>query len=166
MVRYNDELRWTLDVHEHLHGVAGRRLCLPYTYHHYGYIRTPDHIVEKWKLYRDLGDPTYSDSALADMNPESMFEREVARAMHYTGTYPAPLEVLGDRSLLVDGRVEHFHRLASAHLAHPVARSQAWLRDSNYRLRLFWRTIQWLFERRRLSDARRLFAMLPSRLLG
>lgn len=156
LVRHNPDLRWTHDVHEHLTGLVGQRICLPYTYHHYGYIRSTGHIIDKWRHYRTLGDQTYSEHTLDEMSRRDLFEREVDRALPYNGSYPEALALLDDAANMVDPDIDDFHRLVDAHLKKPGPRLHALLRDLNYRLRLMWRAVQWFIKRPRDPDARRL----------
>ena len=61
MFRYHPEIRWTGQVHEHVNHLRGHRLVLPYCYFHYGYLKSPQDIVEKSKMYKMLGDASQPD---------------------------------------------------------------------------------------------------------
>lgn len=159
LVRHNDRLHWTHDVHEQLHGVDGRRLCLPYTFHHYGYVRATADIVEKWKQYHDLGDRTRSARALDALSTEAVFLGEVDHVLPYRGRYPDALTMLGDTRRFVDPHLDRFHALVDARQRQLTARLQSGARAANYRLRLLWRATQCLVEFPRLPDASRLLRM-------
>lgn len=159
LVRHNDALHWTHNVHEQLRGVEGRRLCLPYTFHHYGYVRATTDIVEKWKLYHDLGDCTRSDRVLEALSAEAVFNGEVDHVIPYRGQYPEALTLLGDTRRLVDPALDRFLALVEARQRRLSARLQTGARVANYRLRLLWRATQCLMEFPRLPDAGRLLRM-------
>ena len=159
LVRHNDGLHWAHDVHEQLHGVEGRRICMPYAFHHYGYVRTTDDIVQKWRLYHDLGDRTRTARTLDELSDEAIFLGEVDQVMPYRGQYPEALAVLGDTNPLLDPSLERFRSLVEARQRVLSARLRTEARAANYRLRLLWRATQLLFEFPRLPDAGRLLRM-------
>lgn len=159
-LRYNPNLHWKLEVHEQLHGVQGRRVCLPYTYFHYGYVRPTDAIVEKWKLYLKLGDASYTVRDLEEMRSDDLFLREVDRVMVYTGVHPSALDVLGETlHAIPDPALHRFRRMVETRLRRPIPRCKAFLRTANYRLRVLWRAVQWMHFTPRFSTLLRLVSM-------
>lgn len=141
--RLTPRVRWENDVHERLVGLEGSRLCLPYTYHHYGYVMANSQILEKWQQYQTLGDASYQPEELATVETVRMFEHEVPRCMAYTRRHPpalarrrAQLENHGDAG------VARFRELVAQRLAQPWPRLVALLRIANYRLRVVWRAVQ------------------------
>jgi hypothetical protein len=55
--RYAPALRWENPVHEKLVGLPGRSLVLPYVYHHYGNVLSPELLARKHGKYFMLGNP-------------------------------------------------------------------------------------------------------------
>jgi hypothetical protein len=53
--RFAPQARWEGRVHEHLFGVIGKRIALPYVYAHYGHVLPPRRHAEKGRLYSSLG---------------------------------------------------------------------------------------------------------------
>jgi len=83
--RFDPALRWVNAVHEVPQGVRGRTLVVPYIYHHYGNVVPPQVLIEKHRLYTDLGDPTPRPRR---SRPEEIFLEQAARVRPYRGSHP------------------------------------------------------------------------------
>lgn len=146
LVRMNDDVRWIHDVHEQVKGLEGRRVCLPYVYFHYGYVMSNRQILEKWQLYQQLGDPSYTPEELQTVETSRMFEHEISRCIPFTWRHPHALRVLRNSLEQVpDPASEMFDRQAAAWLKQPGHRIKSALRRANYRLRIIWRAFQAMF---------------------
>lgn len=107
LVRKTPGLRWVGDVHEKLEGVSGSVWKLPYALGHYSYCRSPQEVLEKWRQYRDLGDPSYVGEDL-DKGPEFM-DDQAWRTFRYRGQHPPALR----RWLEREGVRDHVRRFES-----------------------------------------------------
>ncbi|NDD27152.1 MAG: glycosyltransferase [Proteobacteria bacterium] len=142
--RLTPETRYERDVHEQLQGVRGRRLCLPYVYHHYGYVRPNQEILDKWRLYQRLGDKTYKDGQLAAQASSTMFVDHAPQCIPYTWSHPPVMRDSRAQAIAQDSDTDAFVKAVSAYLSHPRARWWARLRSVNYRLRLGFRLFECL----------------------
>lgn len=134
--RLTPDMRWERDVHEQLHGVRGRRVCLPYVYFHYGYASDARAIVEKWRQYRDLGDPTFRehDPVVTD----EMFDNDIPRCLPLRRAHPPALGLLEATPPVI----AQFNARVEQRLRRPGARVAADARRLNHRLALFQRALQ------------------------
>lgn len=139
LYRFNPELRYVRDVHEQLQGIRGRRLCLPYLYCHYGYVRPHAQVLEKWLQYHHLGDSTYEAHNFPNEPDPAMFFDQLPLCMPYPWHHPPALHLLPSLSSVPDEN--DFRRHAADYLAKPWPRIKASARVLNYRLRLVWRVI-------------------------
>jgi hypothetical protein len=136
-MRLNDQIGWTSSVHEKVRGLDGVRLCLPYLYGHYGYVRANVHIQEKWLQYHDLGDRSFRRDMLETVPVAQMFIHEVPKTIPFRGQHPPALRVMR-----LDGLADaEFEAAARAHHAQPRVQWMSRLRAANYRLRLLWRAL-------------------------
>lgn len=92
LFRLGPETRWEGKVHEKLLGVPGERLCLPYSFYHYGNALAPESVLEKWKLYAACGDPTFGAERLGKLNPSSFLDGESLRVLPFRGRHPVCAE--------------------------------------------------------------------------
>jgi hypothetical protein len=137
--RYRPDLRWEGAVHEHLVGLTGKRLVLPYVYAHYGHTLEPRRHAEKGRHYSSLG-------AAGNVLREDELEGfDVVR--YYAPVYPRLLRFTGRQPAAALPAVEVLTaRLRSHHeLTRSVARAQSrgvklrnLLRKLNYEVR--WRS--------------------------
>jgi hypothetical protein len=90
LVRFSPDLRWTRPVHEHLTGVRGKSLALPYVYGHYGYVLPPRRSAEKGRIYHDLGWPghNYTDEELDTLDAREFWREYWTRLLPFTGAHP------------------------------------------------------------------------------
>jgi glycosyltransferase involved in cell wall biosynthesis len=136
--RFRPGIRWEGAVHEHLLGLSGRRIALPYLYAHYGHTLQPRRHAEKGRLYSSLGAPgdVLPADRLDDFDVAEYFKPVYPRLIRFQGEHPPAarpiLQLLGSD-------------LAPAHaVTDRVVRAQSWstklrnvARKLNYELR--WR---------------------------
>ncbi len=134
-VRRTPELTWSRAVHEHLHGTRGKRLTAPYIFGHFGYVRPPEEMLDKWKLYARLGDPTKDPEELARRAAEACLEEWMPRCHRYRGRHPQVLDGLREALERGTSHVARFDRLMEAHRHIP------WLPRRRSYLRILWRTM-------------------------
>lgn len=91
MFRRTRRLGYRGKVHEHLGGLGGVRIVLPYVFGHYGYARDPGEVLEKWRLYNKLGDRTYKAEELDRAVGEGYLDAHAAACMAYAGRQPEPV---------------------------------------------------------------------------
>ncbi len=89
--RFTPAARWEGRVHEHLHGVDGDRVALPYVYAHYGHTLAPRRHAEKSRQYASLGAPgnVLPEDDLPRFDPARYFAPEYPRLIAFTGPHPA-----------------------------------------------------------------------------
>ncbi|MGH7736454.1 MAG: hypothetical protein ACREMP_01095 [Candidatus Tyrphobacter sp.] len=98
--RFSPRARWRGAVHEHLEGIEGRRLALPYVYAHYGHTLQPRRHAEKSRQYSALGAPgnVLREEDLPSFDVAAYFEPVYHRLMRFGGRHPefaqAPIERL------------------------------------------------------------------------
>ncbi len=136
--RFSPNARWDGTVHEHLLGLDGERIALPYVYGHYGHTLEPRRHAEKGRLYSSLGAEgnVLREDELEGFDVAQYFSPVYHRLIHFHGTHPpAARETIA----LLRPSLEVYHRLTER-----IARSQSlpvkWrnqLRRLNYELR--WR---------------------------
>lgn len=89
--RVTDAVRWEGAVHEHLSGIAGSHLAVPYVYEHYGWVLTPALLAAKGRLYASLGQAGVTVSEDKEHTAEALrvFETDFwPRALRYRGSEP------------------------------------------------------------------------------
>jgi hypothetical protein len=134
--RYRPDLRWEGDVHEHLRGLAGRRLVVPYVYAHYGHTLTPRRHAEKGRQYSALGAPgdVLREEELGSFDVTRYFRPVYPRLLRFWGTHPAAAR--GTVARLRPELSEH-HRLTQSIVARQPAGVK--LRNVARRLNYEWR---------------------------
>ena len=147
LFRLHDEVAWYTEVHERIRGLRGRHICLPYVYYHYGYVMPNEQILSKWRLYHDLGDPSFRPEEIRAIQTAQMFAHEVPKCMPYRRGHPKALRPMLERCSLssceeASSAAEDFSAQAAAWLRQPSHRLVAFLRLFNYRLRVLWRAVQ------------------------
>ena len=85
--RFSRGLRWENPVHEKLAGLRGRRVVVPYIYHHYGNVLPPRLLAEKHQRYYRLGNPVPAppDPDAADLQ---MYLARAAEVRPFRGKHP------------------------------------------------------------------------------
>jgi len=137
--RFGPDVRWEGRVHEHLHGIDGGRIALPYVYAHYGHVLTPRRHAEKGRLYSSLGQSgeIVAADALDTIDPATYFADKWPILLPFRGEH-APAA----RATLARLRVEladQFGRAdALARTAQPwTRRARNAIESANYEMR--WR---------------------------
>ncbi|MGZ3497958.1 MAG: hypothetical protein ACXWNK_12715 [Vulcanimicrobiaceae bacterium] len=119
--RFTPEVRWEGHVHEHLLGLHGRRIALPYVYAHYGHTLEPRRHAEKGRLYSGLGAPggVLAESELETFDVEEYFAVVYPRLLRFGGAHPpharAAIERLGPA-------LAPFHALTATQVANQPLR--------------------------------------------
>lgn len=134
-LRRTPELAYAGGVHEQVQGVRGRRLAAPYVYGHYGYVRDPGEVLDKWKHYAALGDPTYDPEELGRAVAEGYLDEQASRCHLYRGEHPRALEGLREQMERGPSHVARFDRLMGARSRIPE------FPGFRMRLRLLWRSL-------------------------
>lgn len=109
--RFAPAVRWEGRVHEHLCGLGGSRVALPYVYGHYGHVLSPRRHAEKGRRYSSLGQEG-SIVAAEDLD-------RIDPAAYFADTWPILLRFNGDhppavRALLADLRADYASQFALA----------------------------------------------------
>lgn len=88
--RYKPGIRWEGAVHEHLIGLDGKRIALPYVYAHYGHTLQPRRHAEKGRHYSSLGAPggVLREEQLDDFDVAEYFAPEYPRLLEFRGQHP------------------------------------------------------------------------------
>lgn len=136
--RYRRQARWEGAVHEHLRGLPGKRIVVPYLYAHYGHTLEPRRHAEKGRHYSSLGAPgnVLREEQLDAFDVVEYFRPVYPRLLRFSGTHPpAAREALeGLRPQLV----AHHRLTGEIAAAQPMGiRIRNLLRKLNYELR--WR---------------------------
>jgi hypothetical protein len=137
--RYRPEARWEGAVHEHLRGLDGKRIALPYVYAHYGHTLQPRRHAEKGRHYSSLGaaGDVLREEELEGFDVAEYFAPVYPRLLHFRGAHPVAagptLELL--RPQLLDD-----HRLTERRVRAqpPAIKVQNLFRMLNYEAR--WRS--------------------------
>jgi hypothetical protein len=89
--RYRSNLQWEGAVHEHLLGLRGKRIALPYVYGHYGHTLTPRRHAEKGRHYSALGAPgnVLPQEQLDGFDVAKYFAPVYPRLLRFSGCHPA-----------------------------------------------------------------------------
>lgn len=141
LVRYRPEIHWKGGVHEKICGISGNRVPTGYLFFHYGYLFTPENVLNRWKLYKHYDGVPYDPDALTRETVFSDFlEKRIM--IPFKGSHPSALAAYHK-----EGHDErHLTRFTEAlkkNLARsPIRRALARLRSANWKLRLLFRTVQ------------------------
>lgn len=136
--RYKPGIRWEGAVHEHLLGLDGKRIALPYVYAHYGHTLQPRRHAEKGRHYSSLGAPggVLSEDQLDDFDVAQYFAPEYPRLLEFRALHPpaarATIEALAPQ-------LREYHDLTARIVRAQSARvkTRNVVRQANYELR--WR---------------------------
>lgn len=136
--RYKPGIRWEGAVHEHLAGLDGKRIALPYVYAHYGHTLQPRRHAEKGRHYSSLGAPggVLREDQLDDFDVAQYFAPEYPRLLEFRADHPpaARAAIAG-----LAPQLREYHeltaRIVRAQTASVKVRNA--LRQANYELR--WR---------------------------
>src|SRR5580698_4509383 len=137
--RYRPEARWEGVVHEHLRGLDGKRVALPYVYGHYGHTLEPRRHAEKGRHYSSLGAPgeVLPEERLGDFDVAEYFSPVYPRLLKFVGKHPpAALKTLD--FLAPHLRKEHELTKEIVNLQHVSVKVRNALRRCNYEVR--WRS--------------------------
>ena len=139
LVRRQPGLAFSGDVHEQLLGTRGRRLAAPYVYGHFGYVRDPAEVLDKWKHYATLGDGSYDPRELEQAVAEGYLDEQASLCRPFRGRHPEALEPLREALEREAGHVARFDRLMASRDPAPE------LPRARQRLRILWRVLPlWL----------------------
>ncbi len=136
--RYKPGIVWSGAVHERLHGLAGKRIALPYVYAHYGHTLAPRRHAEKGRHYSSLGAPgeVLREEELSDFDVARYFAPEYPRLLRFDGEHPpAARETLARLAPALRPDHELTERIVRAQP--PAVRLRNAFRKANYELR--WR---------------------------
>jgi hypothetical protein len=88
--RYRPEIRWEGAVHEHLLGLGGKRVVVPYVYAHYGHTLEPRRHAEKGRHYSALGAPgnVLREEELDGFDVARYFAPVYPRLLRFRGKHP------------------------------------------------------------------------------
>ena len=88
--RVRPGVEWEGKVHEHLIGLGGKRIALPYVYGHYGHTLDVRRHAEKGRLYSSLGAEggILREDQLDDIDVAEYFKPVFPRLMHFDGEHP------------------------------------------------------------------------------
>ncbi|HEY8313785.1 MAG TPA: hypothetical protein VIG51_06385 [Candidatus Baltobacteraceae bacterium] len=88
--RFARDARWSGRVHEHLEGLRGARIALPYVYAHYGHVVPARRHAEKGRLYSSLGQQgeIVGEDALDSIDVERYFAAIWPTLLRFTGDHP------------------------------------------------------------------------------
>lgn len=83
--RYNADVRWEGKIHERPVNLNGLRVALPYIYFHYGFLSSPQLIIDKWSFYGSLNDSQCS--AMVESST-GRFVGEAGRVLNFSKKHP------------------------------------------------------------------------------
>lgn len=88
--RVRDAVRWEGSVHEHLTGLSGSRLALPYVYAHYGHVMPARLHAEKGRQYSSLGQEgeVVESAALDRIDVREYFKTFWPGLLRFSGEHP------------------------------------------------------------------------------
>ena len=89
--RVRSEAKWEGPVHEHLTGLSGGRLALPYVYAHYGHVMSARQHAEKGRQYSSLGQKgaIVESAALDRIDVREYFSAIWPTVLRFTGEHPS-----------------------------------------------------------------------------
>lgn len=136
--RYKPGIAWHGAVHEHLTGLDGKRIVLPYVYAHYGHTLAPRRHAEKGRHYSSLGAPgeILREEQLDDFDVARYFTPEYPRLLHFEGSHPPAARATLAR-LAPELREHHELTARLVREQPPAVKMRNLLRKANYELR--WR---------------------------
>lgn len=135
LCRRTPELAFAGDVHEQTLGLRGRRLAAPYVYGHFGYVRDPGEVLDKWRHYAALGDGSYDAEELGRAVGEGYLDEQAALCRSWRGRHPEVLSPLRNSLEEASAHVARFDRLMAARGPVPEAPRL------RLRLRVLWRAL-------------------------
>ncbi len=136
--RYKPGIRWEGAVHEHLFGLDGKRIALPYVYAHYGHTLQPRRHAEKGRHYSSLGAPggVLHEDQLDDFDVAQYFAPEYPRLLKFRSQHPP--DARAAIATLAPQLREYHDLTAQIVRAQPLrVKVRNLLRQGNYELR--WR---------------------------
>lgn len=146
LFRLHPETRWEGAVREKLVGAEGKRICLPYTFFHYGGAMPSRAVLDKLKTCARYGDLTYKMEDLERLDPERFLDGESGRVLNFKGTHPPLAEAV--IRLLMQEREEDirlFDALVQKAREDPRVRLKNVLSKLNFSFRVKGRFLQSLF---------------------
>lgn len=136
--RYKPRVRWEGAVHEHLLGLDGKRIALPYVYAHYGHTLQPRRHAEKGRHYSSLGAPggVLREEQLGDFDVAQYFAPEYPRLLKFRSQHPPAAR---DAIAALTPQLREYHHLTAEIVRAQPVRVKAGnvVRQANYELR--WR---------------------------
>ena len=136
--RYKPGIRWEGAVHEHLLGLDGKRIALPYVYAHYGHTLQPRRHAEKGRHYSSLGAAggVLREEQLDDFDVAQYFAPEYPRLLPFRSQHPPEAQVA---IAALAPRLREYHDLTAGIVRgqSPVIKARNAVRQTNYEIR--WR---------------------------
>jgi hypothetical protein len=136
--RYKPGIRWEGAVHEHLLGLHGKRIALPYVYAHYGHTLQPRRHAEKGRHYSSLGAPggVLPEDQLDHFDVVRYFAPEYPRLLEFRAQHPPAARAT---IAALAPQLREYHDLTARTVRAQSARIKARnvMRQANYELR--WR---------------------------
>ncbi len=86
-IRMTPGIRWEGPVHEKVHGPSGRRIALPYSFAHYGWVLPVERQAHKERLYAALGRPGEM-LAPQERDLERSFAQQWPALLRFHGAHP------------------------------------------------------------------------------
>jgi len=152
--RYKPGVRWEGAVHEHLVGLSGKRVALPYVYAHYGHTLQPRRHAEKGRHYSSLGAPggVLREDQLDDFDVAEYFAPEYPRLLEFRADHPPAARAT---IAALAPQLREYHDLTARIVREhsPQLKARNVVRQANYELR--WRG-------RRLDKIARLLLSQPA----
>jgi len=160
--RYRPDVRWQGAVHEHLAGLHGKRIAVPYIYAHYGHTLEPRRHAEKGRHYSSLGAPgnVLREDELDGFDVVRYFAPVYPRLLRFAGEHPPAARPTVAR---LRGGLRAHHELTEKVVgSQPLSvKARNVVRKLNYELR--WRSRGLAPVGRRLTDATRSDGILAQR---
>jgi len=140
--RYKPGVRWEGAVHEHLLGLDGKRIALPYVYAHYGHTLQPRRHAEKGRHYSSLGAPggVLREDELDDFDVAEYFAPEYPRLLAFRAQHP-PAANATLAALAPELRDYHALTARIVRAQSPRVKLRNAVRRANYELRWRGRTL-------------------------
>jgi hypothetical protein len=137
--RYRTGVAWKGAVHEHLIGLSGKRIAVPYVYAHYGHTLEPRRHAEKGRHYSSLGAPgnVLREEELEDFDVVRYFAPVYPRLLKFDGQHPPAARATVER---LRGRLHAHHALTQRVVGRQplTVKARNVVRKLNYELR--WRS--------------------------